>query len=258
MMRKVWAIALNTFRESMRSKVLYSIMFFALILVAVSAFFGAVTIGDQVVVIKDFGLMSISFFSVAFAVISGSALLHKELSKKTVYNILAKPVARAEFVFGKYVGMVITVASMLLLMGLALSVFASLFEDSIDFRLFTAYLYSFLELLVICAAAIFFSSLVVTPMLSGLFTFGIFLAGRSAGNVLYFIASDPAPSLGDSILRSLSWILPRLDLLNVGNDLVYGASISKDHLAWSMAYAIGYSAILLILATAIFRRREFN
>ena len=257
-MNKILTIALNTFRESVRSKVLYSIMFFALLMVAVSAFFGTVTIGDQVIVIKDFGLMSISLFSVAFAVISGSALLYKELSKKTVYNILAKPVSRAQFVLGKYLGMYVTVGVMAALMGIGLSIFVLLFEGKADLNMFYAYFFILLELLIVCAAAIFFSSIVVTPMLSGLFTFGIFLAGRSATQMLYFISPENGESLGSVVLQTLCWILPRLDMLNIGNDLVYGASISKDHLMWSIVYAVGYSGILLILSTAIFKRREFN
>lgn len=257
-MDKLLTIALNTFRESVRSKVLYSIMFFALLMVGVSAFFGTVTIGDQVIVIKDFGLMSISIFSVAFAVISGSALLYKELSKKTVYNILAKPVSRAQFVVGKYLGMYVTAAVMAALMGLGLSLFVLMFEGKADLNLFYAYFYILLELMIVCAAAIFFSSIVVTPMLSGLFTFGVFLAGRSVTHMLYFVSPEHADSLTAKLLKALTWILPRLDMMNIGNDLVYGASISKDHLVWSIAYALGYAGILLILATAIFKRREFN
>lgn len=256
-MRKVGTIALNTFRESVRSKVLYSIMFFALLLVCASALFGSVTIGDQVIVIKDFGLMSISLFSVAFAVISGAALLHKELSRKTVYNILAKPVSRAEFVCGKFFGMFATASVLVLMMGAGLSIFALFFEGQFDSYLLQAYLYILLELLIVCAAAIFFSSVVVTPMLSGLFTFGIFLAGRSVRHLLTFSSGEGGSLLGD-LMYWLYWILPRLDLLNVGNDLVYKASISQDHFVWSLVYSIGYTGALLVLATAIFRRREFN
>jgi len=88
-MMKILYIGINTYRESVRSKILYSLIFFAVIVVCVSAFFGSVTIGDQVKVIKDFGLFAISLFSAAYAVISGSALLSKELSKKiNEYRIL--------------------------------------------------------------------------------------------------------------------------------------------------------------------------
>ena len=257
-MMRTKAIAISTFRELVRSKILYSILFFAFLMVTASYFFGSVTIGDQVMVIKDFGLFSISLFSVAFAVISGAALLHKELSRKTVYNILAKPVTRAEFVFGKYLGMLFTVGLMILMMGLALSIFVYLFIGNLDYRLAQACLYILTELMIVCAAAIFFSSIVVTPMLSGLFTFGIFMAGRSTSQLLYFVESGHAAGFSGKVIQLLYWLLPRLDLLNVGNDLVYGASIGADHFLLSLLYAVGYSGILLILASAIFKRREFN
>lgn len=255
---KIAVIAMNTFRESVRSKILYSTLFFALLLVGLSAFFGSVTIGDQVLVIKNFGLTSISLFSVAFAVISGSALLQKELSRKTVYNILAKPVSRAEFVLGKYFGMVATVALLVALMGAALSLFVSIFEGRFDLLLCAGYGYTLLELLIVCAAALLFSSIVVTPLLSGLFTFGIFLAGRSVGYLLFFLTSADEHSLHSILFRTLYWLLPRLDVLNIGNDIVYGASIDKTNFIWSLLYALGYSGIMLTLATAFFSRREFN
>ena len=84
---KVMNIALNTVRETIRSKILYSLFFFLILLLAVSAFFGTVTIGDQEKVIKDFGLFALSLFSVLYAVISGSLLLAKELQRKTLYNL---------------------------------------------------------------------------------------------------------------------------------------------------------------------------
>ena len=91
-------IALNTFRELVRGKTLYGVIFTSAIIVAISALFGSVSVGDQLLVVKDFGLFSVSFSAVVFAVITGASLLHKELERKTVFNILSKPVNRSEFV----------------------------------------------------------------------------------------------------------------------------------------------------------------
>lgn len=257
-MSQVGAIALNTYRELIRSKVLYATVFFALVLVVISALLGSVTIGEQVKVIKDFGLFAVSIFSVAFAVIAGSALLSKELSRKTIYNILAKPVQRWQFLVGKFLGMFGTVAVLAILMGLGLSIFVYFFEDKLDIRLFEAYLYILLELAIVCAAAIFFSCLVVTPMLSGLFTFCLFLAGRSADYILAFAAAEGMSGFSAGLLKATYVVLPQLSLVNVGNDIVYGLSTSGWHLMWAFLYTLAYIGALLVIGAMIFGRREFN
>lgn len=258
MSSKAYYIALNTYRESIRSKILYSLMFFAVLLVCISAFFGTVTIGDQVKVIKDFGLFSISLFTVAYSVISGSALLYKELSRKTVYNILARPVHRWQFLCGKYFGMLMTATVMLFLMGVGFSIFVMLFEGKFDLLLGVAYLHILFELMIVCAATIFFSALVVTPMLSGLFSFGVFLAGRSAGLLLYFINDGSVSGLLSHLLRGLYAVLPHLEMLNVNDNIVYGIAPPVKQVVLSGGYAALYGVTLLVLANLIFRSREFN
>lgn len=256
---RIRVIAINTFRESVRSKLLYSVLFFAAMMVAISALFGSVTIGDQVKVIKDFGLFAISFFSVAYAVISGATLLHKELSRKTVYNILAKPVPRAEFLCGKYCGMLITVALMIGLMTAALLVFCFFFEQRIDWLLPQAAVFIVLQLLIVCACTIFFSAIVVTPMLSGAFAFGIFLAGRSSEYVLHLIERLPAEGgLLRPLLHGIYWLLPHLNDMDVASQTVYGISAGAGAMGYACLYAAAYAGALLVLATLIFSRREFN
>jgi len=257
-MKRTYYIALNTYRELVRSKVLYSVLCFAALMVLASSLFGSVTIGDQVRVIKDFGLMSISLFSVAYAVISGSSLLHKELEKKTIYNILSKPVLRSEFVLGKYFGMLVTTSLMALLMATGLSAFAFLFEGSFDVLLFTATSYMILELVIVCAAALFFSSVVVTPMLAGIFTFCIFLAGRSVSYLHFFMTEGEEQGLVTYAMDALYLILPHLDQLNIMNDVVYGIQPEAGHFFWSLIYSASYAAVLLILASVMFQKREFN
>lgn len=255
---KTYYIALNTCRESIRSKLLYSVLTFAVLLVVISALFGTVTIGDQIKVIKSFGLFGISLFSVLFAVLSGGSLLHKELSRKTIYNILAKAVERREFILGKYLGMLATVGLMTAGMWAGLTIFVLLMDGTYEPALFTACLHMFFELIIICAAAIFFSSIVVTPMLSGIFTFGLFLAGRSCEYVLYFIKQENVSAGMALTLKALYWMLPHLDRLNISDLAVYGQTVSVSHTLLCLLYAAGYAGILLVLATLIFRRREFN
>ncbi|MCB0332377.1 MAG: ABC transporter permease subunit [Bdellovibrionales bacterium] len=257
-MRSIWIIAQNTFRESVRSKVLYSLMLFALLLVSISALFGSVTIGDQAKVVKDFGLFSLSIFCTFYVVLSGALLLYKELSRKTIYNILSRAIPRWNFLFGKYLGMLLTATLMLLLMGGGFSLFLLLFESAFDPSLFLAYYAIFLELVIICAAAIFFSSVVVTPMLIGLFTAGIFLAGRSAGFLLYFLSNDTLSAPVRYLLQVLYFVLPHLDMLNVSDAIVYGSLVPAEQIVYGTLYAFGYAGVLLFLSHFLFERRDFS
>lgn len=143
-------------------------------------------------------------------------------------------------------------------MGLGLSLYLGLFAGHLDLSLFQAYLYIIFELMIICACAIFFSSIVVTPMLSGIFTFGAFLAGRSVAYLLQFSEDNEMPLLLRSISRMLYWLFPHLDKLYIGNDVVYGFSANLTDVLSSMFYAGGYAGALLVLSNLIFTRKEFN
>lgn len=255
---RIVQIALNTYRESIRSKILYALFGLGILIIAVSSLFGRVSIGDQVKVIKDFGFFSISLFCMTFAVISGSALLFKELSRKTIFHILARSVHRYEFLVGKYLGLLLTVIVILIASTFGLITFCCFFENKIDWLLFQGSFYIFLEMIIICAAAIFFSSIVVTPLLGGLFTFGVFLAGRSVEHLRFFLDQGDTQSHIQIPLKTLYYILPDLHRLNIATPTVYGYAMRPDHILWSTAYACSYAAVLLIFSTFIFRSREFS
>jgi len=252
-MEIILLIAKNTFRESIRSKILYSVVFFAVVLVTASVFFGRVSIGDSGKIIKDFGLASISFFTVAFVVIAGALMLNKELAKKTIYNILAKPVSRTQFIAGKYLGMLQAATVLLVLLGFFLSGFMGIYERKFDLCLLQGYLFIFFELIILSALAIFFSAIVVTPLLSGLFAFSIFLVGRCSQYIISF-----AELVENKAAKLVYWVLPHFDSLYAGNEVIYGVLHSLENTLWSAVYSLGYAGVLIILACMAFQKRQFN
>jgi len=255
-MSKVLALALNTAREAIRNRILYSILFFAILMVVVSAAFGAASIGDQLKYMKDFSLFSVSLFGVVIAIVLGVNLLHQELTKKTIVNILSKPVARWQFLVGKFAGLSATLA--LVVGGMSAGVVGAfaLYSGGLDWGLVVACVAALLETMVVVAVALFFSSLVVTPALAGMFTAATFVAGRSASYLTYFFGDDQPASLR-AMAHSLYWTLPRLDRFAIADRAVYGDLPASGDLIALIGYALAYSALLLMLSVLLFSRREF-
>lgn len=253
---KVYAIALNTAREALRNKVLYSILAFAVVVVAVAALFGSASIGDEAKFVKDFSLMAVSLFGVVIAVALGVNMLGKELGKRTILNILSKPVARWQFILGKFLGLAATLALVVALMCAALVVIMALFEGKLDGGLVAASATVVLELVIVVAVALLFSAIVVTPTLAGLFTVGVFVAGRSSGHLAFFTSAD-RPATVRTAAEALYWVLPHLDRLNVADRVVYGDPLSAAYLATAAGYTLAYAGLLLAVTVALFSRRDF-
>jgi len=259
-MKAIWLIALNTFREVVRNKILYSVLAFALLLLIISALFGSVTLGDRIAVIKDFGLFALSFCGAIIVILSGVNLLDRELRQKTIYNLLSKPVRRWEFVVGKFLGLSLVSTVLTSAMAIVFIGFTAAFEGRIDPLLFQGALLVLLEMILLSAVAIFFSSVVVTTALAGLFTFGAYLAGHSIEALNYFLNTQA--EFSSSFLRGfallLKAILPDLNTFNITEQVVYGSGVSLGYVGLSFVYALIYSVVCILLASVIFAQRDFQ
>lgn len=255
---KIYAIALNTYREAIRNKIIYSVLLFAVLLVGASALFGRITLGSTAQVIKNFGLFSLSFFGVVITIVLGVSLLNKEIKYKTIYNILSKPVSRGEFILGKFLGLAVTVGLLVSVMGAGLIGFASLYEQNFDLNLLYAVGFTILEIGIVAAVTIFFSSVVVTTTLTGIFTLATYIAGRSISYFQYFLNSNTEhydPALAQ-IIKVLDWILPDLNVFNVADAVVAGQVIETNHVLYALGYAVSYCTVALVAAIFVFRNRE--
>jgi ABC-type transport system involved in multi-copper enzyme maturation permease subunit len=258
MLQRVFILALNTFRESIRNKILYSVIIFAVLVCAAASAFGRVTIGDQALVVVNFGLFCTSLFSVAYALISGSSLVAKELAKRTIFTLLARPVARYEILIGKWLGLLVTASTLVVLMIAALAIYAQSVFGFSALLLFEAGFFIILELIIVCSLIILFSSLVVTPLFIGVFSLALFLAGRNSSSILQMIEQSAQGTLSESLLRLCYTLLPKFELLTMSDRLVAGELIGINQYYYGFCYTLGYSIITLVIASAIFKRREFN
>jgi ABC-type transport system involved in multi-copper enzyme maturation permease subunit len=251
---RTWAIAINTFREAIRDRILYLILAFALVMIGASRVLSLLTVGSEEKIVKDMGLAAISLFGVATAIFVGVGLVFKEIEKRTIYVLTSKPIRRSQFILGKYAGLALVLLVNLSIMTMA---FYGLlwFKGYLDFDLGKAIVLIFVELLLITAVAILFSSF-STPILSSLFTVTTFVIGHLSWG-LTLLAGKIEGGFGRSFLLGLYRVLPNLEYLNIKGRVVHRLPVSGEEIVLAATYGLCYTAIVLMLAVGIFRRRDF-
>jgi len=267
--RTIWIVAGAAFKEAVRDRVPYTMVVFAVLMIAASFLIGELTAGQDLKIIKDLGLAAMSIFGLGIAVFIGIGLVSKEVERKSVYGLLTKPVTRAQFILGKYFGLLTTLAVNLSVMTLAYyavlfymditataAMRASWAAPALDPRQLAAIGLIMGELALVTAVALFFSSF-SSPLLSAMLTLGLWVAGHFNGDLRQFeqVVDQPAVAW---IARALYYVLPNLAPFNVKAEVVYGMPVSASHLGFTLLYAAVYIAALLVAAVAIFRRRDFK
>jgi ABC-type transport system involved in multi-copper enzyme maturation permease subunit len=251
----VTVIARNTFKEAVRDRVLYLLLFFAAVSILFARVLAVLTVGDRVKIIKDVGLASISLFGALMAILIGTGLVYKEIEKRTIYPLLSKPLRRYEFLLGKFLGLVLTLAVLLAAMTLIFLGLVLFHTGTIEWKLLLAVLYIFFELVLVTAVAILFSSF-STPILSSLFALAFYLIGHFSWSLETLIQKVP-PGTTRTLLRALYVFLPDLENFNIKSEVVHNLPVAGAHLLYSAAYGLVYTAFILGLAILIFRRRDF-
>ena len=250
----IGAIALNTFREAIRDRILYLLLVFALILIGVSRLLSLLTVGNEEKIIKDMGLAAISLFGVLTAAFVGVNLVFKEIERRTVYTLLAHPVRRWQFLGGKFLGLLAVIGMNLTLMTLGLSLLL-LFRGQGPWELLPAVLLIYVELVVITAFALLFSSL-TNPILAAVWTFATYVVGHLTWSLKLLQERIPE-GIGRTMCEVVYWILPNLERLNVKREVVHGLALPFG-IVQPIAYGLAYALIVLTLACLVFERKDFN
>jgi ABC-type transport system involved in multi-copper enzyme maturation permease subunit len=268
-MRSIGYIAVNVFKESVRDKVLYNLVFFAVFLIAVSCLLGQLTAGQDIKIIKDLGLAAISIFGLFIAVFIGIGLVSKEVERRSIYSLLSKPIRREEFIVGKYLGLVLTLLVNVTVMTAAYyAVLAALAwgaggwflagweAPAADPALLKAIAMIFLQLMMVTALALLFSTF-TSPILATALTFGLYIVGQFNADLRHFEAIVPSKPIALAA-RVLYYVLPNLSQLDVKAKVVHAMPVPAGFMLLSTAYALVYVGMLLLVATLIFMRRDFK
>jgi ABC-type transport system involved in multi-copper enzyme maturation permease subunit len=268
-MRTIGRVAVNVFKESVRDKVLYSLVLFAVLLMAASYLIGQLTAGQDIKIIKDLGLAAISIFGLMIAVFIGIGLVWKEVERRSIYSLLSKPIRRHEFVLGKFFGLAFTltvnIAAMAAAYYVVLAYMATTFPPEIraawpapatDPRLLVAVGLVLVELLVVTAVALFFSTF-SSPFLSAILTIALWVIGTFNADLRNFDAVVQSPTAA-WVARALYYVLPNFGAFDVKTQVVHGLTVPVQYVATTVAYGAVYLALLLTGAVAVFARRDFK
>ncbi len=254
---KILAIAANTFREALRERLMYNLVVFALILIAGSLTISQLTVGEQFRIIADIGTSSTQVFGTLIAIFLGVALVSRELDRRTCYAILARPVSRAGFILGKYLGLLATLALNVLVMAVVSALMLSVHTGGVAFlgRGFAGAFGLVLVQLAVCAGlAVLFAAL-STPTLAVIFTLSFVTAGHVFSEVRAFWLQSSQVHL-KSLVRVLDFTLPNMGLLDVKEALTYGDPLPLPSLLARAGYGLLYAGVVLALAAMVFSRKD--
>lgn len=256
---RIRAIARNAFREAVRDRVLYNLVLFVLLLTAASIFIGELSGGQERRVIVDLGLSAMLLFGVFIAIFVGVGLVYKEMERRTIYAVFSKPVGRGEFLLGKYLGLCLTLLINVLVMAVGVSLalaYVSRAWDPLILTIWPAVLLIYIELMLLTAIALFFSSF-SSPALSALLTFMVFVIGHFSADL-----KSLADSLGSAgarwLFTGLYYLLPNLANYSFITPAAHGRAPSAGFVFATTLYALVYIAVILATATLVFSRRNFK
>ena len=268
-MRTLGWIAINGFRESVRDKVMYSLVVFAILLIGTSYILGQLTAGQDLKIMKDLGLSSISIFGLFMSVFIGIGLVSKEVERRSIYGLLAKPVRRHEIVLGKFAGLVLTLTVNIAIMTIALYLvlaYVGWGENELakqareapaaDPAILKAVVLILVQLMIVTATALFFSTF-STPILSAGLTLGVYVAGYFSQDLRNFdqVVNSKAVQM---LARGLYYVLPNFAPFDITSQVVHGLPISAQYMAATIGYGVVYIAMLLVAGATIFSMRDFK
>lgn len=260
---RIWAIAINTFREAARIRVLYGIIVLVVASNLLALVMGEMSIREEARVARDVGLAGISLFGSLTAIFLGVFLLYSEVQRRTVHSIVSKPIERWEFVVGKYLGMALVLTVLVGLFGLAMALLLGSQGVALSAAVVKAIALSWGEVLTVAAIAIFFSSF-SSPFLSGIFALGLFALGRLTPDIEAAAATAKEGWI-QAVTKVALQIVPDLHLYSISGRSLDGVAVSVhgDFVSWQyVAVALGYGGLwilgLLAAASLLFQRRDFS
>lgn len=268
MIQKIVAIGMNTYREAIRQKVLYVFVLFTVVMLLLSLFLGQLTLGADVKIIKDMGLASMMIFGALISIFVGVGLVFREVERKTIYTILSKPVSRAEFILGKYVGLVMILAVEILLMFIFLYALLSIYREPFDWNLLKPTVLIFVELCVLVSVALVFSSY-SSSMMSIIFCILILFVGHLTDDLVSIMLPRFQEMVtkgeGSEVIlgKIMSGVISGLEFFSLDHfvinaKIVHGVPVSWNYVFHGVMFGTSLQIVFLSIAVTLFKKKDLQ
>ncbi len=248
------AVIQNTYREALRDRVLYVLIFFAIVAIGASKAIGWLSIGQDIKIVRDISLSAMSLFGVLISIFVGTNLVFKEVERRTIYTILARPISREVFILGKYFGLMSILFVTIVLMTLGLSLYLLILGDVPDIPLFVSIMMIYVELGVITAIALLLSSL-TSPILGAIIVFFIYFLGHGTG-ILEDLPDPVNTPVVAFLMKFIFYVFPNLETFNLRGYAAYGIPVPPGKIFLGLVYGTAYSTAMIFLAALAFRRKD--
>jgi ABC-type transport system involved in multi-copper enzyme maturation permease subunit len=251
----VFAIAGQTLTEARRNRVFYSVFLFGLVVVLNSVIFTEVTSTTMDRVLKDTGLAAINLFALALAVFTGVGIVNREIDRKSIYTILAKPISRFGYILGKYLGLLAIILATSTAMFVAFLVVLKGYKTPIHAGIFLGFFGIVLEVMVLGAIAVLCSSF-TNSFVSAFICVAIYVSGHLSGEFLH--AARKSGPLGRAMGEFIYYVIPNLERFNFKYQATYDLMVSERALATVLVFGLAYVCAALAAAVLVFSRRDFR
>ena len=251
---RMLAVAQNTFREAVRDKVLYVLLFFAAVTIFGSKALGWISIGQDIKIMKDISLAALSIFGALIAIFVGTSLIYKEIDKRTLYTILSQPMHRHEFILGKYLGLSALLGVVTVIMAGTASSYIVLMGGGLDAVFFLAVLLIYSKLLLVTAFAVLMSTL-TSPILGAVIVFSAYVFGHATG-VFMDLPPQFDGTFAKQMLEIVYYIVPNLGQFDIRAEAANDVPIRMAYVLFVLVYGAAYSAVLLVLASLAFEKKD--
>jgi len=254
----VWAIAINSFREALRNKVLGSLLVLSLLVMGVGTLMGEMSLHNEVRVATNTGIFLTTLFAVVMGVYASITLLHAELERRTIYTLLSKPIHRWHFLLGKLLGVAAICATVVVVLGSVSSLLVLIQGGSLNSTFLAAYFMAFLQATMVAALSIFFATF-TGSLLAGISAFTVFLAGNLQTQMEMAISHfrESSPTIVP-LLKAVQFALPNFEAMNLSYELTYGTQIPTYYWLNALWYSLAYITMIMVFSAISFGQKDLQ
>lgn len=251
---RIIAVAMNTYRESIRDKILYVLLLFAAATILGSKALGYVSLGNDLKIVTDISLAAISLFGALIAIFVGTNLVYKEIDKRTIYTILSRPIWRYEFILGKFIGLALLIATVTVVMALVASGYILVLGGTVSFMFVEAVILIYWKLLLITSFSLLLSSL-ASPILGAIIVLTFYLLGHATG-ILVDLPPHFDGTATAEFTKVLYYTVPNLSNFDIWQEYANGVAVTHSYVLWALLYGTVYTGLLLFLSAMAFQNKD--